>query len=348
MLGFGSKQDTTPLTGVELVLADLDGVVYRGSRAIPAAVTALNAAAATAQVGFLTNNASRTAAAVAEQLRGFGLSAAQTDNIVTSPQAALGVLAKHCNPGALVFVVGGEGITSELERAGYRVTRSATDSPDAVVQGFSPDLRWQDLAEACFALATRPDGTDIPWIATNTDWTIPLERGLAPGNGSLVSAVHNAVQRLPEFAGKPERAMYETAFNRFGTANALMIGDRLDTDTKGGKAAGIKTLHVLTGVDRPKQLLAASAEMQPDYIVTDLGALHEPYPDTVVTRDGACKVGSAKVRMDGHRVTILREGDNPLNLLRAGCAAIYRSGLAIYGLQVPEILVADHWQQPLL
>lgn len=336
------RADATPVTDIDLVLADLDGVVYRGEREIPHAVASLNSAASTRQLAYLTNNAARTDEQVAAQLRQFGLQVTASE-VVTSPQAALTVLAKHAHPGQLVFVVGGEGITFELEKAGYRVTRSADDDAVAVIQGFHPSVGWAELAEAAFALAEKPGRAPLPWIATNTDWTIPLARGIAPGNGSLVSAVHNAVQRLPEFAGKPETPMFETAFARFGTRNALMIGDRLDTDIKGGKAAGVKTLHVLTGVDRPKQLLAASADMQPDYIVADLRGLQLPYPETKITRDGAVKIGAAKVRMDGHIVHILREGDDPLNLLRAACQAIYRSGLAIYGLQVPEILVRDHW-----
>jgi len=152
------------------------------------------------------------------------------------------------------------------------------------------------------------------------------------------------VQRLPEFAGKPEPAIFESAFERFGTRDALMIGDRLDTDMKGARAVGIASMHVLTGVDRPKQLVAASSDMRPDFIVETLEGLHEPYPETVVEKDGTAKVGTARVRMEGHVVKIVDRGDSPINLLRAGCAAIWASGLAIYGLQVPEVLYEDHWR----
>ena len=152
------------------------------------------------------------------------------------------------------------------------------------------------------------------------------------------------MQRLPEFAGKPEPAIFESAFERFGTRNALMIGDRLDTDMKGARAAGIASMHVLTGVDRPKQLVAASSDMRPDFIVETLEGLHEPYPETVIEKDGTAKVGTARVRMEGHIVKIVDRGDAPINLLRAGCAAIWASGLAIYGLQVPEALYEDHWR----
>ena len=330
-----------PVEARELLIADLDGVVYRGKLAIPGAVEQLTRA--TARVAYLTNNAARTDEQVAEQLRGFGLPVSASD-IVTSPQAATQLLRQTVPAGSLVLVVGGDGLVDELTKAGFRVTRSADDAPAAVVQGFAPHVGWEHLAEAAFALAERPGEPPLPWIATNTDWTFPLERGLAPGNGTLVSAVHTAVQRLPVFAGKPETPIFETAFARFGTRNALMIGDRLDTDIKGARAAGIPALHVLTGVDRPKQLVAASADMRPDFIVASLAELEQPYPTTEVAADGTAKVGTARVRMRGPVVEIVDRGDSPLNLLRAGCAAIWASGLAIYGLQVPEELYADHWR----
>ena len=331
-----------PLDGRTLLLADLDGVVYRGKAAIPGAVEQLNRAAEAVRLGYLTNNASRTDEAVADQLRELGLDA-RAEDVVTSPQAAVALLRRTVPAGSLVLVVGGEGLVDELAKAGFRVTRSADDEPAAVVQGFAPHVGWEHLAEAAFALAERPGRDPLPWIATNTDWTLPLERGLAPGNGTLVSAVHTAVQRLPKFAGKPETPIYEAAFDRFGTRNALMVGDRLDTDIRGARAAGIASALVLTGVDRPKQLVAASADMRPDFIVPSLAELHEPYPETVTEQNGTVRVGAARVRMRGHIVEILDRGGSPLDLLRAGCAAIWGSGLAIYGLVVPEELYEDHW-----
>lgn len=333
--------DPAPVEGRELLLTDLDGVVYRGPGAIPNAVEQLNRAEV--RLGYLTNNASRSDRAVAEQLRALGLRAEASD-VVTSPQAAVQLLSETIPSGSRVLVVGGDGLTDELGKAGFEVTRSADDSPAAVVQGFDPSVGWEQLAEAAFALAETPGRDPLPWIATNTDWTIPVARGLAPGNGTLVSAVHTAVQRLPVFAGKPEIPIYEAAFERFGTRNALMIGDRLDTDIKGARAARIASLHVLTGVDRPKQLVAASKDMQPDYIVASLAELHEPYPATETMKDGSVRVGTARVRMDGHIAAVVAEGDSPINLLRAGCAAIWASGLAIYGIKVPEILYEDHWR----
>ena len=334
-------EGATPLDGVDAVFADLDGVVYAGPLSIPHAIESLNRTKAGHAVGYITNNASRSDASVARHLAELGLDVAP-DDVVTSPQAAMRVLEELVDPGALVFVVGGEGIVSELEKRGYRVTRTADDSPAAVVQGFAPEIGWRELAEASFALNANggPDAATpgIPWIATNMDWTIPVARGIAPGNGTLVSAVHTAVGRFPIVAGKPETPIFEEAKRRFGADRPLVVGDRLDTDILGANRAGMASAVVLTGIDRAKQLLAADAKSRPDFILEDLRGLHEPYPVVEMVRGGATRVGAARVRIEGNRVVIAADGDGAIDLLRAACAAIWSSGIAIHALDVPARL----------
>ncbi|MGX5697149.1 HAD-IIA family hydrolase [Agromyces soli] len=340
---FRTRTDrATPLDGVDAVFADLDGVVYAGPHALPYAVESLNRARDGRAVGYITNNASRSDVSVAAHLAELGLRVEASD-VVTSPQAAMTLLDGVVAPGSLVLVVGGEGIVTELERRGHRVTRSADDRPDAVVQGFSPDVGWAQLAEAAFALNAHggpdvPGG--IPWIATNMDWTIPVARGIAPGNGTLVSAVHTAAGRFPLVAGKPERAIFDEAVARFGASAPLMIGDRLDTDILGARRAGIASAIVLTGIDRAKQLLAAKADHRPDFILGDLRELHEPYPAVETKRGGAVRVRDAVVRIEGNRVVVVDDGDGGLDRLRAACQAIWASSLPIHALDVPPVLYA--------
>lgn len=331
-------ENVAPLDGVDVVLADLDGVVYKGPDAIPHAVDSLNRAAATVRVGYITNNASRTDASVAQHLSELGLKV-QPSDVVTSPQAAVRLLSQHVDAGSTILVIGGDGLVDEVQKGGFSVTRSAEDEPAAVIQGFAPEVGWTHLAEAAFALQGRSD-SERPWIATNTDWTIPVARGIAPGNGTLVSAVHTAAGRLPLVAGKPEVAIFEEAVARFGAERPLFIGDRLDTDILGANRAGIASVLVLTGVDGAKQLLAADAESRPTYVLRDLRQLAEPYPETQIAKNGTVTVGAAKVAIEGNDVRILNEGDDELNLLRAASAAIWNSGRAIYGLEVPERLYA--------
>ena len=331
-----SKKSPTPLDGVSLILSDLDGVIYQGPDAIPHAVDSLLATGL--ELGYLTNNASRTPEQVAEQLRGYGLPATP-DQVVTSPQAAIKLLATLIPAGSLVLVVGGVGLTSELENAGYRITRNADDGPVAVVQGFAPEVGWEQLAQASFALQ-RDEG--VVWVATNTDWTIPVKGGVAPGNGAMVSAVHLAVGRLATFAGKPETPMFEVALERFQpTGTALMIGDRLDTDILGANRAGIDSVLVLTGIDGGKQLLAADATAAPTYVLSDLRELSQPYPaaESSVDKNGVhtVMVGDAVVSRSGHVIRVVSPG-TPIDRLRAGAKIVYDSGLKIFGLDVdPQI-----------
>jgi HAD superfamily hydrolase (TIGR01450 family) len=337
-----TEQASTPLDGVDLVLADLDGVVYRGSDAIPHAVASINRAQHGRHIGYVTNNASRTAASVAQQLRDLGL-AVEADDIVTSSQAAVKLMADLVPSGSLLLVVGGEGLRSEVARAGFAATDSAEDGPVAVIQGFAAELGWKQLAEAAFALQRPAGAGELPWVATNMDWTLPTARGLAPGNGTLVSAVHLAVGRLPTVAGKPETAIFQAALERFGHTRALFIGDRLDTDIVGANRAGIESALVLTGVDGPKQVLAARETSRPTYLLGDLRQLHEPYPSVTETVDPSSGVrevtcGDAVVELAGTAVRVRARGSRSIDLLRAASHALWSSGVPIYRHDVaPEL-----------
>ncbi|MDQ1543096.1 MAG: glycerol-phosphatase [Actinomycetota bacterium] len=333
--------EPTPLEGIDLVLLDLDGVVYAGPHAIPYAVESINAVAETIRVGYITNNASRTTASVADHLTSLGLRVSENE-VVSSPQAAVKLLAGMVPNGATILVVGGDGLVDVVEKAGFTVTRSADDSPSAVVQGFAPEVAWTHLAEASFALARDANGDGIPWVATNTDWTIPVERGIAPGNGTLVSAVHTAAGILPIVAGKPEVAIFEEAVERFGASSPMFIGDRLDTDILGANRAGIPSVMVLTGIDHAKQVIAAAADSRPRFLLEDLRGLSEPYPliEAGEDHDGSIvtKVGDAIVRRSAEKITIENAGDSRINLIRAGAAAVWTSGIAIYALDIPSEL----------
>jgi HAD superfamily hydrolase (TIGR01450 family) len=329
----------TPLAGIEILLADLDGVIYQGIDPIPHAVPALQKTASSLRLGYVTNNASRTPSEVAAQIAGFGLPASP-ESVVTSPQSAARVLKTLLPTGSKILVVGGAGLVSEVEAAGFVVTREAADNPDAVVQGFSPEVGWVHLAEASFALQRKPE---IPWVATNTDWTIPVQGGVAPGNGALVSAVHLAVGRLATFAGKPEKEIFDVALERFQVSpeNALMVGDRLDTDVLGANRAGMKSALVLTGIDSAKTLLASDVSMRPDYVLQDLRDLHKPYPPTHRSVDSddvhTVEVGKSVVRRKGHVIRVARAGSR-IDLIRAGATIVHDSGLKIFGLDVdPQI-----------
>jgi HAD superfamily hydrolase (TIGR01450 family) len=310
------------------LLLDLDGVVYQGSEAIVNAVESINRAANLGiQVGYLTNNSSRRAETIAEQLIGFGIQAT-AEQIVGSASAGVMLLAKKIPLGAKVLVVGGDGLKHAVQEQGFQVVDHASLSPAAVIQGFSPDVSWRELAQASFAI----QGGAI-WIATNQDWTVPVEQGIAPGNGTLVGAVHTAVGILPEIAGKPFKPIFDQALLQLGIKNPLMVGDRLDTDIRGANGSGMDSAVVMTGIVTRKELLAAGKEDRPKFILQDLTGLFDSYQQPKTTKRGA-KSGDSTVELLGDRVVIVSGNPESLDTLKAACHVIWTSGRPIYALNV--------------
>jgi HAD superfamily hydrolase (TIGR01450 family) len=299
----------------DALLADLDGVVYKGPHAIPGAVESLRRLDGIGVgLGYVTNNASRTPAQVAAHLRELG-APAEDHQVVSSSQAGADLLASLLSPGAAVLITGSPALAHEVELVGLKPVHSAEENPVAVVQGFNPAIGWKDLAEASFVLA---DG-DVLWVATNTDMTLPQTRGTAPGNGSLVAAVAAATGRQPLVAGKPEAPLFHAAAKRLSSDRPLGVGDRLDTDILGGNRAGFATVAVLTGIDTLETMLAARTEERPGYIIRDLAGLYEAYPE-IDNDGGTYRCGNASATVAGDAIHISGPKDD-LDSWRAACAA---------------------------
>ncbi len=249
----------------DALLLDLDGTVFAGHHALPNALDAL--ARLNIPRFFVTNNASRRPSEVAAHLRELGFEATD-DLVVTSAQSGARLLSEHLEPGSRALVIGTDGLAQEVREVGVGVTRSADDRPAAVIQGHSPDTGWAQLSEA--ALAIRAGAL---WIATNIDATLPSERGLLVGNGSMVAALRNATGKEPLVAGKPAAPLMADAIARARASAPLVVGDRLDTDIEGGHAVGIESALVLTGVSTVDDLLSAPPEQRPTYVLDDLAGL---------------------------------------------------------------------------
>ncbi|MEV0373944.1 HAD-IIA family hydrolase [Streptomyces sp. NPDC050636] len=300
----------------DTALLDLDGVVYAGGHAIEHAVESLTVARdGGMHLAYVTNNASRTPEAVAAQLSGFGLPTGPAD-VITSAQAVARLIAEQVPSGARVLAIGGEGLRVALRERGLAPVASADDDPAAVVQGYDPTLDWERLAEAAYAVQR-----GVPWFASNTDLTIPKERGIAPGNGALVEVVRIAAGGTPQVAGKPQPPMHRETVLRTGAERPLVIGDRLDTDIEGAYNGGVDSLLVLTGVTTAAELLAAPPQHRPTYVDADLRGVLEPQPD-VVPVDGGFRCGGWRAETAGD-VLVLDGDGTPLDGLRALCAAAW-------------------------
>ncbi|ORV35577.1 HAD family hydrolase [Mycobacterium doricum] len=303
----------------DCLLLDLDGTVFRGHAPTTGAVDSL--ARLSARVLYVTNNASRSPADVAHHLVELGFRAEPGD-VVTSAQSAAHLLAGQVSAGARVLVVGTEALAAEVRLVGLQSVRQFAEDPVAVVQGHNPQTAWADLAEA--ALAIRAGAL---WVAANVDLTLPSERGLLPGNGSMVAALLAATGREPQVAGKPQPTLMRDALSRGDFRAPLVIGDRLDTDIAGANAASLPSLMVLSGVSTADEVLRAVPQERPGYIAEDLRSLEASADDLRVAPHPGWRIEVGDESVTVHSGGSDRGDD--LSVLRATADAVWRSDLTV-------------------
>lgn len=298
------EESTSPvLESHDLVMFDLDGVVYVSGHAIDGVTERIERVrSAGAHVAFVTNNASRTPEQVAQKLRDVGVSAVDTD-VVTSAQAAARLLADQHGSGAKILLLGGEGLRVALTEAGLEPVEDP-EGAVAVASGYGPDVRWRDIMRVATLVR---DG--LPYVASNTDMTIPTSYGLAPGHGVLVQTITGFAGVEATVAGKPEKPLMEETVLRVGGDRPIMVGDRLDTDIEGAHALGVPSLLVLTGVTWLEQLVAATPELRPSYISPTLEGLFEPQP-VPTEEDGAVRLNGWTASVEDGRLVVDGEGSD--------------------------------------
>ncbi|QUR67460.1 HAD-IIA family hydrolase [Mycobacterium spongiae] len=303
----------------DCLLIDLDGTVFRGREPTEGAVESLDAIRS--RKLFVTNNASRSADEVAAHLSELGFSIVG-DDVVTSAQSAAHLLASQLPPDSKVLIVGTEALANEIAAVGLCPVQRFDDLPDAVVQGLSMTIGWSELAEA--ALAIRAGAL---WVAANVDPTLPTERGLLPGNGSMVAALRAATGVDPQVAGKPAPTLMTDAISRGDFRAPLVVGDRLDTDIEGANAAGLPSLMVLTGVNGARDAVYADPAHRPTYIGHDLRSLHKTGKVLEVAPQP-----SWQVDVRGNAVTVRHNSDHDavavaddgLSIVRAVASAVWK------------------------
>jgi glycerol 3-phosphatase-2 len=255
----------------DALFIDLDGVVYRGDQAIPAAAHVLpELRRAGPSLLFLTNNSARTPDQVAEKLRGLGVQA-EPKEVLTSALATAALLRKEGAAGGTAFVIGERGVREALQTVGIQLVDGEPDRADLVVVGWDRTVDYAKLRTASLLVER---GARL--IATNADASYPAREGLWPGAGALLAVVTTTTGAHPTVVGKPSSPLFQAAAEATGATRPLVVGDRLDTDVGGAAAMGWDSLLVWTGAARPADLLAART--LPTYVGEDLSVLLDERP----------------------------------------------------------------------
>lgn len=251
----------------------MDGVLWRGDTPLPGLLEFFEMLAELKLPFVLaTNNAMKVAAEYTEKLVGFGVEV-NPDQILTSSEATASFIKHHYPEINTVYAVGEAGLQRALLEQNLRVigpeeVRNGETAP-LVVLGLARDaLSYELLAMGSLLLHK---GAAL--VATNDDPTYPTELGPLPGAGAVLAVLTTSSGATPTVVGKPNAAMFQEALRRLGSRpeDTLMVGDRLGTDIKGGGAAGMRTVLLLSGVSGRDDL--AASKVQPDLVMADIREL---------------------------------------------------------------------------
>ncbi len=240
-------------------LIDLDGVVYRGTSAIPGSAASIRRLEDHGiRPLFVTNNSTRTQASVVAKLKKVAGVEAAPERVVTSAMAAVAMLD---DTESTVLVIGEEGVRTAVIDSGRQVS-SGPKSADAVLVGLTKSFDYDRLRDAFVAISS-----GARFIATNRDPTYPSENGLLPGSGAIVAAIEAATERVAEVAGKPSANMVDL-IRGHDVGVAWVIGDRLDTDIALAENQNDwKSILVLSGVSNVESAGVEEADFVRDDLV---------------------------------------------------------------------------------
>ena len=256
--------DITAIRQKSSFICDMDGVIYHGNRLIPRVKEFIDWLEKNDKSFlFLTNGSGRSPRELAQKLERMGLHVGQ-EHFYTSAQATAAFLQSQC-PGGSAYVIGDPGLTYALYEAGFSMNDV---NPDYVVFGGSKSINYEQIEKASRLVM---NGAKL--IGTNSDLVDPSEDGIVPACRALIAPIELTTGKRPYYVGKPNPLMMRHALKALGChrADAVLIGDRMDTDIIAGIETEIDTVLVLSGVTRPEDL--DQFAYRPKYILKDVGEI---------------------------------------------------------------------------
>lgn len=243
-------------------ICDMDGVIYHGNKILPGVVEFINwLHDEKKEYLFLTNNSGYTPRELKQKLARIGLDVSE-EHFYTSALATAEFL-KEQSPGCSVYAIGEAGLYSALYEAGIIMNDV---NPDYVVMGEGKSYSLDTLTKATNLVLK---GAKL--IGANTDTSGPIENGIAPACKALVAPIEMATGKEAYFCGKPNPLMMRTGLKMLGchSDEAVIVGDRMDTDIVAGTESGISTVLVLSGVSTTETVKTYA--YQPTVILDGVG-----------------------------------------------------------------------------
>ncbi len=248
------KKLITTLKATRLAIFDLDGVIYRGNLLLPNVNYVIEELKKNfIKVVYNTNNSTATREMYVNRLEQLGITST-LDDFYTSASITsdeISQIKKNAN----IFVIGEIGLKEELRAKGHVIFSDTDDyrNVDFVIVGLDRAFTYKKLAYAQKCILQGK----AEFYATNTDATLPMDDGLLPGAGVMVNALELCTKHSPiKVFGKPNPFGIQKIIkdHNISPENAVIFGDRLNTDIVAGNRAGIHTVLVLTGVSNQRDV----------------------------------------------------------------------------------------------
>lgn len=256
------------LTTKQVYFFDLDGTIYLGNKLFKGVVELIELLRIKEKkIFFLSNNSSKSTEDYLKKLNKFNLNITR-DNIILSQHPTIEYLKK--NNFENIFLLGTQSLKNEFRKEGFELTE---DDPEILVLAFDQELTYERLVKAAYILQKE----DFPYIATHLDNRCPTEDGYIPDAGGIAALLYKATERMPKVLGKPNKEMLLFKLDQLGILpkNSVMFGDRLYTDIKMGKEAGVTTCCVLSGEITMDMI--NNSEYKPDFIINGIWELLDEF-----------------------------------------------------------------------
>jgi NagD protein len=228
-------------------IIDMDGVIYHGNKLLPGVTDFLEWLERSGKKYlFLTNSSERTPKELHEKLKRLGINVSE-EHFYTSALATASFLSNQ-KPNGSAYVIGDAGLIHALYSVGYSINNV---NPDYVVVGDTHSYNFEKI-ELAVNLVIK--GAKL--IGTNPDISGPVEVGITPSTKALIAPIEIASGKKAYYVGKPNPLMMRSALKRLGVKreDAIVIGDRMDTDIRCGLESEIDTLLVLSGITSVEEI----------------------------------------------------------------------------------------------
>ncbi|MHA2287642.1 MAG: HAD-IIA family hydrolase [Promethearchaeota archaeon] len=245
---------------------DLDGTIYLGDQLFKGAkelVELLNELEI--PFFFLSNNSSKSTSDYIKKLKDLGL-IVTLNNLILSQHPTIDYLKRKNYK--RIFLLGTESLKREFRQTGFVLS---DNDPEVIVLAFDQELTYERLVKASYMLQE-----GLPYIATHLDDRCPTEKGYIPDAGGIAALLFKATERMPNVFGKPnaEMLLFKLREIEMKPEDAIIFGDRLYTDIKMGKEAGVTTCCVLSG-ETTLELIENNKTNMPDYIIDGIWEITE-------------------------------------------------------------------------